>query len=86
MARYRVEVVRSATKSLAALPRHEQRRIAAAIDALRDEPRPDGCRKLQGSEGLYRLRAGDYRVVYEIRDSVLLVLVITIAHRKDAHR
>lgn len=61
-------------------------RIAATIDALAGDPRPSGCRKLAGTDRLYRVRVGDYRVVYEIHDDRLLVLVIKLGHRREVYR
>lgn len=62
------------------------RRIDAAILALADEPRPSGCLKLSGKLHLWRIRAGDYRVVYEVRDKELIVVVVSVAHRRDVYR
>jgi len=56
------------------------------IEALSDDPSPQGVAKLEGAETLYRLRVGDYRIVYEIRDKELLVLVVKVGHRKDVYR
>ena len=74
---YRVEVLKTAAEELAALPKADQRRIAARIDALRDNPRPPGVPS--------RLRVGDYRVIYSIDGKRLVVLVIRIGHRKDVY-
>lgn len=76
----------SAERALRALPTAVQRRIAAATDALRDDPRPHSCVKLAGPEELWRIRVGRYRVVYTIRDEELTVLVLRVAHRKDVYR
>jgi mRNA interferase RelE/StbE len=84
--RYQVLIKNSAAKALASLPRAHQRRIAAAIDELADHPRPDGARKLVGSECTWRIRVGDYRVVYDIEDRILTVQVIRVGHRKDIYR
>jgi mRNA interferase RelE/StbE len=62
------------------------RRIDAAILALSDHPRPPGCLKLSGPSGLWRIRVGDYRIVYEIRDRQLIVLIVAVAHRRDIYR
>ena len=83
---YTVHVKKSAVKELAQLPRREQRRIASAIDDLATAPRPTGARKLVGTDDTYRLRVGDYRVLYELVDDRLVVLVIRIGHRKDIYR
>jgi len=83
---YRIEIKRSARKEMQTLPRREQRRIAAAIEALAEQPRPSGVRKIIGADDLYRLRVGDYRVVYQICDRKLIVIIIRVAHRKDIYR
>jgi mRNA interferase RelE/StbE len=83
---WRIKIKSSAVKALARLPRPHQRRIAKAIDALADDPRPPGVRKLTNTRDAYRLRVGDYRIVYEIADNVLTVYVIRIGHRKDIYR
>ncbi len=63
-----------------------QRRIAAAIDRLAVDPRPSGVRKLTGADNLWRIRVGDYRIVYEIEDDRLVVLIVRIGHRRDIYR
>lgn len=68
------------------LPRQEAIRIKVAIDRLIENPRPAGCKKIKGSENSYRIRIGSYRVVYLIVDSLLIVTIIRIAHRKDVYR
>ena len=83
---YRIEVNKSARKEIAALPKREQRRVVSAIEALSDDPRPEGVRKLTGTEDAYRLRVGDYRIVYQIADNVLTVFVVRVGHRKDVYR
>ena len=83
---YRVEVERSAKKELTALPKRDQRPVGLAIDSLADNPRPEGVRKLTGTEDAYRLRVGDYRIVYQIADNVLTVFVVRVGHRKDVYR
>ena len=62
-------------------------KLVAAIDALADDPRPAGCKKLAGSANRYRIRAaGAYRIVYDVHDDVLLVVVIRVGHRRDIYR
>lgn len=61
-------------------------RIVGAIDGLALNPRPAGCKKLKGEDGVWRVRVGDYRILYEVRDSRLEVLVIDIANRSEAYR
>lgn len=77
----------SADKALRKLPEKVQKRIVAATEALGDDPRPPGCVKLKDEEEeLWRIRVGDYRVVYAIQDDALIVLVVRVAHRKDVYR
>ena len=83
---YRVEFLKTAAEELAVLPQADQRRIAARIDALRDNPRPPGVKMLAGGDKLYRVRVGDYRLIYSIDGKKLVVLVIRIGHRKDVYR
>jgi mRNA interferase RelE/StbE len=63
-----------------------KRRIAKALHVLEENPRPSGCVKLQGEDELYRVRVGDYRIVYQIRDASLVVLVVQIGHRREIYR
>lgn len=83
---YRIEVAPAALRQLRKLERIAQRRVQAAIELLADEPRPSGAKKLVGGDGEWRVRTGDYRIVYEIHDGVLLVLVVAIGHRPDIYR
>ncbi len=83
---YAVVIARSARKELERLPWAAARRILPAIERLGADPRPAGVRKLQGAEDLWRLRVGDYRVIYAIDDARHLVDVLVIRHRKDAYR
>ncbi|MEK7675450.1 MAG: type II toxin-antitoxin system RelE/ParE family toxin [Verrucomicrobiota bacterium] len=86
MASYRIEFTHSAERDLRRLDRSMLARVMAAIDALSDEPRPSGVKKLVGSELTYRIRVGDYRVVYSIEDRMLLLLIQRIRHRSDVYR
>ncbi len=61
-------------------------RLIAALRALAALPRPPGCKKLRGEEKLWRIRVGDFRIVYEIHDQILVILVVAISHRRDAYR
>lgn len=67
------------------IPNPHRARIFAAIEALADDPRPDGVRKLQGVEDIYRIRVGNYRVIYFIDDGELVVEVVRVAHRQGAY-
>jgi mRNA interferase RelE/StbE len=86
MASYKLEIKAAARKDLARLQPSTATRIAEAIEGLADEPYPVGFRKLKGFEYRYRIRVGDYRVIYEIRNSILTVIIIRIGHRKDIYR
>ena len=83
--RYEVRFNPAAAKELAKLPREVQRRLAPKIDALTVNPRPPGAERLSG-EDAWRIRVGDYRVVYTIEDLVLLVLVIHVGNRRDVYK
>jgi mRNA interferase RelE/StbE len=86
MSRYQVLVARRAVKVLAGLQRRDQQRIRAAIDLLADEPRPPGAAAMVGESNTYRVRVGDYRIVYEVLDDRLIVHVVRIGHRRDVYR
>ncbi len=83
---YRVELRPAALRDLRKLETSIRRRIGAAIDQLAQAPRPAGVEKLQGQENRYRVRVGEYRVLYEIEDRVLSVLVIRVGHRREVYR
>ena len=85
MASYRLEFRGSVARALRAIPNADVARILTRIEALADNPRPPGCEKLSGLPR-YRIRQGLYRIVYEIRDDVLLVLVVKVGHRRDVYR
>ncbi|CCI51549.1 type II toxin-antitoxin system RelE family toxin [Nostocoides jenkinsii] len=82
---YRVEVAPAVVRQMRKLDPAARRRIQAAIELLAENPRPQGARKLVGGDGEWRVRTGDYRVVYEIYDDILLVLVIAVGHRRDIY-
>lgn len=83
---YRVIVPKPVQKQLDSLPDSIRERIIRRIMVLKDNPRPSGVVKLKGYENEYRIRIGDYRVRYEIRDDELVVLLLHCKHRKDAYR
>ncbi len=83
---YSIEITSSALKSLRAIPRDAQVRIRRAIDRLAEDPFPANVKKMAGEEHTYRLRIGDYRVVYEIHDRRLVILILRVGHRKDVYR
>ena len=83
---YHVEVKRSAAKALKKIPKADQKRIADKIDSLAEDlPNPDTT-KMKGNNPFHRIRAGEYRIIYEIQEDVLLILVVKIGHRKDIYR
>ncbi len=83
---YRIEFVKQAAKQLKSLSTEEQQRIKIKIDALANLPRPDGVVKLAGEDNLYRIRVGNYRIIYSIQDNQLLVIVLKIGHRRDVYQ
>jgi mRNA interferase RelE/StbE len=83
---YTIEFRPSAFRDLKELSGEILRRVVRKIDALAEDPRPQGVEKLSGSENAYRVRVGDYRILYEIRDRVLLIAVIRIRHRREVYR
>jgi mRNA interferase RelE/StbE len=83
---YDIVLKARASQELEQLPPTVLKRIRAAIAKLRNDPRPPGCKKLFGSDNAWRLRIGDYRVLYEVYDDELLVRVFRISHRKEAYR
>lgn len=82
---YRIEISRRAAKAVTSLEKPIRRKILAAIDGLSGNPGPAGCKKMAGQEA-WRIRVGDYRVIYEIHDQVLLVIVVDTGHRRDIYR
>lgn len=83
---YRVRLAPAAERQLRKLDPGARARVAAAIDLLAATPRPPGAKKLAGGDGEWRVRTGDYRIVYEIHDQVLTVLVVRVAHRREVYR
>ena len=83
---YAVELLPSAARELSRLEASVQRRIGHAIDHLAEEPRPPGAAKLRGADAVWRLRVGDYRILYVIEDPRLLIVVVKIGHRREVYR
>ena len=83
---YAIEFVPSAKRQLQKLPREVQLKLSQHIGSLASDPRPIGSRKLKGSDELWRIRVSDYRVIYEVRDKILVVLVVRVAHRREVYR
>jgi len=83
---YRVEFAKGAAKQFKALPPQVQQSLERQINRLVLEPRPRGVVKLSGESDIYRLRVGTYRVIYQIQDQQLLVLVVKVGHRREVYR
>ena len=83
---YRIAVAPAAARQLRKLDPPARRRVQAAIELLSTDPRPPAATQLVGGGGDWRGRTGDYRIVYEIDDGVLLVLVVAVGHRRDVYR
>lgn len=82
---YKVVILLKAVKQLETLPPKDYRAVKSKILALGENPRPHDCKKLKGRDG-FRIRQGNYRVIYDIREEILTVRVIRIGHRKDVYR
>lgn len=82
---YRIELAPAAARQLRKLDPVARRRVQAAVELLAMEPRPPGAKKLTGGCGAWRVRTGDYRIVYEINDEALVVLVLALGHRRDIY-
>jgi mRNA interferase RelE/StbE len=83
---YTVELKPSATRELKKLSRNVQARLVKKMESLASNPRPSRAKRLEGPEGFYCVRVGDYRIVYDIQDDRLVVLVIRIGHRRESYR
>ncbi len=83
--RYTVEFTTAAAREVRKLDPQTRRRVLAGIGALETDPRPAGVRKLTGFEDAWRIRIGDYRVLYEIADNKVLVTVFRVAHRREVY-
>ena len=86
MASYSVELTRTAEKQLRKIAKRDRERVVDAIGGLADRPRTHGARKLQGYDDVYRIRVGKYRIVYEVFDDRVVVIVLKVGHRKDIYR
>ena len=83
---YAVHIAPAAVRGLAKLSEQAKRRVASVIDSLAANPRPPGAKKLAGKENFWRVRVGDYRVIYTIEDRRLVVLVVKVGHRGEVYR
>lgn len=84
--RYTISYVPSAAKVIRKLDKSTARRLLHAIGTLASDPRPNGCVQIKGGDGELRIRVGDYRVIYSIRDEELVVLVLRVGHRREVYR
>lgn len=82
---YRVELTSAASRQVRKLPRPARDRVLSAVGDLSDEPRPHGARKLVGEQTAWRIRVGDYRVIYDVHDEKLTVTVVRAAHRREVY-
>lgn len=83
---HQIVFARSARRELEDLPRSVGLRVLRRIESLKGTPRPRGCRKLVGSDNLWRIRVGDYRVIYGIDDTRRIIDIVAIRHRRDAYQ
>ena len=82
---YRIVIPKPAQKQLDNITKIERDRLILTLRSLANEPRPNGVKKLKGYDNTYRVRVGDYRIIYEIKDRELIVLLLSVSHRKDAY-
>jgi mRNA interferase RelE/StbE len=83
---FRVIIRPSAAKVISKLPPKICRQILSRIEGLADDPRPSGCEQLKGEKGFFRIRSGDYRILYIVQDRKLIVVVVRVDHRRDVYR
>lgn len=83
---YVVQFLKSAARELASLPKSRQKQLAGRIDGLKQDLFPSGVKKLEGEDRLYRLRVGDYRILFEVNDDAKIVTITKVALRRDAYR
>ena len=86
MSRYVLRWKKSAQKELRKLPKAAVIKLVALAESLADDPHPVGCRKLAGTEHSYRVRAGDYRIVYQVHNGQLIIEIVKVGHRKEVYR
>lgn len=82
---YQIIVPKPVQKQLDKLPKTQRDRAIAAVRSIADEPRPTGVKKLKGYSDTYRIRFGSYRIIYKVQDKELIILLLSISHRKDAY-
>ena len=84
--KYRIDFKRSAAKALKNIPKRDRERIRDKIDSLSESLPDPNITKMKGDNPFHRIRVGDYRIIYEIRDDILLILILKIGHRKGIYR
>ncbi len=84
--RFVVRLEASAQKALRKIPAADLARIVTKLRSLEENPKPAGAEKLKGGSGELRVRVGDYRIIYEVHDGILVVVVVTIGHRREVYR
>ncbi len=83
---FEIIIDKEVRKALKKLPKHDQARLIEKIEGLKNDPRPNGVKALQGNwQGFYRVRVGDYRVIYNIEDEILTIYVVKVAHRRQIY-
>jgi len=85
MGKYKIVFRKSVVRDMRGIPSRDLRRILKTIDSLSEDPRPAGAERLSAQER-YRVRQGNYRIIYEINDSEVIVIVVKVGHRKDVYR
>ncbi|HWR67456.1 MAG TPA: type II toxin-antitoxin system RelE/ParE family toxin [Desulfomonilia bacterium] len=83
---YIVKFTPHAVRSFRKLPRDVQKRLSPSIESLKDNPRPSGSEKLKGTDDIYRIRVGDYRILYEVMDKELVIFIIETGHRREVYK
>jgi mRNA interferase RelE/StbE len=84
--KYKISLSHSAERTLKKIPKNDLRRVLAKLESLTIDPFPDGCKKLAGEAHAFRVRVGVYRIIYDVIGTELIIFVLKIAHRKEAHR
>lgn len=83
---YEIKIKESAQKTLRKIDKIAKARLWVSISELANDPRPPGCVKMTGADDLWRIRAGDWRIIYQIRDKEMVILVIRVGHRREIYR
>lgn len=86
MANYKIEISSTAEKTLRKIPKKDLGKVIETIQILSINPYPPGCRKLSGEDGVYRVRQGNYRIIYEVDDQKITIFVLKIGHRSDVYK